>query len=78
MTAIQRLILTLPTQFQVKELHDNVDSSLRGFSRDMTTFKIEFETHLALIRRFDEIITTKASKNSLYEIEQKIKRELEP
>jgi hypothetical protein len=44
----------------------------------MTTFKIEFETHLALIRRFDEIITTKASKNSLYEIEQKIKRELEP
>ena len=33
---------------------------------------------MGIIRRFDEVLTTKASKISLYELESKIKRELEP
>ena len=33
---------------------------------------------MGIIRRFDEVLCTKASKLSLYELESKIKRELEP
>lgn len=75
---VEKLILILPTQEQVKELHENVDSSLRGFSKDIAIFKDEFESHLAIIRRFDEIISTKASKDALWQLQEKIKRDLEP
>lgn len=55
-----------------------VESSINQFTEDNAYFKSEFETHLGIIRRFDEVLTTKASKISLYELESKIKRELEP
>jgi len=33
---------------------------------------------MAIIRRYDEVLTTKASKISLFQLQEKIKRELEP
>lgn len=33
---------------------------------------------MAIIRRYDEVLTTKASKVSLFQLQEKIKRELEP
>ena len=59
----------------MKEL---VDRSVTSFSKDNNHFRSEFEIHLGIIRRFDEVLTSKASKISMYELENKIKRELEP
>jgi len=55
-----------------------MEQAIRQFTEDNAYFKSEFETHLGIIRSFDEVICTKASKISLYELESKIKRELEP
>ena len=62
----------------MKNLNDTVTSSIENFGRDNAYFTREFETHLGIIRRYDEILTQKASKIQLYELEQRIKREIEP
>lgn len=59
-------------------MKEMVDRSVTSFWKDNEHFRSEFEIHLGIIRRFDEVLTSKASKISMHEIEDKIKRELEP
>jgi hypothetical protein len=46
----------------VKNLNETVTSAIENFERDNAHFTKEFETHLGIIRRYDEILTQKASK----------------
>ena len=78
MESFKKIIATLPTQIQISNLNELITSSIAEFGRDNHRFKQEFEVHLGIIRRYDEVLTTKASKSAIYEIEQRIKRELEP
>jgi uncharacterized protein YqgV (UPF0045/DUF77 family) len=78
MEPIRASLAILPTKQEVKNMTKLVDQAVRQFTEDNAYFKSEFETHMGIIRRFDEVLCTKASKLSLYELESKIKRELEP
>ena len=55
-----------------------VENSVGGFKKDNDYFKLNFEEHNGILRRYDEVINMKASKMSVYEIESKVKRDLEP
>ena len=57
----------LPSKDEVLELRSHVSSNISKFSKDNAHFTKEFETHLEIIRRYDEVISEKASKMALYE-----------
>ena len=78
MKSFAQLITTLPTQPQVEAMQEQLNIMCDGFSKDNAKFKQDFENHMAIIRRYDEVLTTKASKISLFQLQEKIKRELEP
>jgi hypothetical protein len=66
----------LPSKTEIKALTELVYTNLEQYGRDNTYFKGEFEVNLGIIRRYDEIITQKASKTALYETEQKLFKKL--
>jgi hypothetical protein len=72
------LCASLPSRKEITDLKELVYTNLAQFGRDNTYFKGEFEVHLGIIRRYDEVITQKASKTALYETELKLKKELQP
>jgi hypothetical protein len=78
MAKYKSLIKTLPSKAEVSNLLRMIDSSIEGFKKDNDYFKSNFEEHNGILRRYDEIINLKASKLSLYEIESRVKRDLEP
>jgi hypothetical protein len=68
----------LPTKADIEIMQYSISQQLEDFGESNKTFKEQFGTHLEIIRRYDEVLSTKASKDKIYELELKIKRELEP
>ena len=64
---VRQLLELLPTKEEVTSLRHNMKVSIETFSNSNDTFSREFHAHLAIIRRYDEVISEKASKMALYE-----------
>ena len=62
---VRDLIVQLPKTEEVKYLRNYVTESITKFKEDNDTFFKDFDTHNAIIRRYDEVITQKASKIDL-------------
>ena len=59
-------------------MRSEMRATLDQYKRERDEFNIEFNTHKDIIRRYDEILTDKASKHSLYELETKLKHKFKP
>ena len=53
-------------------------SSIEKFSTENKDFSAEFQAHLAIIRRYDEVISDKASKHSIYQAETRLNEQFKP
>ena len=67
---------TLPKEEEVTALRTYLKASIESFTEDNAVFKDEFEDHLAIIRRFDEVLLEKANKHSVTELDAKISDEV--
>lgn len=72
MDRVVELVKLLPSKEEVTELRSHVAGSIGRFSKDNTRFAAEFETHLEIIRRYDEVISNKASKHAVIELDKHI------
>ena len=72
MDEVVALVKLLPSKEEVTELRTHVSSNIARFSKDNTRFTQEFETHLEIIRRYDEVISNKASKHAVIELDKHI------
>ena len=64
------LVKVLPRKEEVLELREHVGSSIARFSTDNDLFHSDFDKHLEIIRRYDEVISNKASKHSVIELDK--------
>ena len=64
------LVNVLPGKEEVTELREHVGTSIAKFSKDNNTFQADFEKHLEIIRRYDEVLSNKASKHSVIELDK--------
>ena len=60
------------------ELRTFMKNSVEKFKHDNDTFHEQFDSHLAIIRRYDEVLSEKASRHSLYAIETKLNDQYRP
>ena len=72
MDRVVELVKLLPSKEEVTELRNHVSSNIARFSKDNTRFSSEFDTHLEIIRRYDEVISNKASKHAVIELKTHI------
>lgn len=63
---MQGFLDLLPTKDEVVQLRTYMKSSIEKFTGENKDFTNEFNQHLAIIRRYDEVLTDKASKHSVY------------
>lgn len=68
----------LPTKDEVVVLRTFMKESVDQFRGDNEMFHREFENHLAIIRRYDEVISEKASKHSIVQVEQRLNEACKP
>ena len=66
---VQEHLEMLPTKDEVMTLRNFMKNSVEKFQTDNDNFSKEFTAHLAIIRRYDEVISEKASKHSVYHTE---------
>lgn len=62
---INDFIDKLPTREEVSSMRTFMKNSVEKFSHDNTNFKKDFKDHLAIIRRYDEVISEKANKHTI-------------
>ncbi len=55
-----------------KEDYSNMKSVMQEFGYSIKKFRDECTMHAEILRRYDEVITTKASRFNLLEIEESI------
>ena len=63
-------VSVLPTKEEVYDLRSFVKMNITKFSGDNQNFEKEFAMHTEMIRRYDEVLSEKASKHSVYEVEK--------
>lgn len=68
----------LPTKDEVIQLRTYMRTNIDKFKDESEQFKQQFDGHLEIIRRYDEIISEKASKHSLYLQEVKMNDYFKP
>ena len=56
----------LPTKEEVVSLRTYMRTSIDKFTNDNNSFARDFDSHLAIIRRYDEVLSEKASKHTVY------------
>ena len=71
-------IKMIPTTDELKLMQTDTMTSLDSYKREQQQFVSEFHKHVAIIERYDEILADKASKHSVYEIENKLKKKFKP
>ena len=64
---VRQLLELLPTKEEVTHLRNHMKTSIETFSNNNDLHSREFSAHMAIIRRYDEVISEKASKMALYE-----------
>lgn len=62
---VQEYLDLLPTKDEVVQLRSYMKSSIEKFTSENKDFTGEFQAHLAIIRRYDEVLSDKASKHSV-------------
>ena len=67
---LMELVNVLPGKEEVTELREHVGTSIAKFSKDNNTFQADFEKHLEIIRRYDEVLSNKASKHTVIELDK--------
>lgn len=65
-------MLQFATQSSVRELKKEIVPEVRAFERKLLDFSQQNEQMKEMIRRFDEIVSDKASKSQLTELEYQI------
>ena len=55
----------MPTKEEVLALRTHLKQSVDKFQADNDAFHADFKDHLAIIRRYDEVLSEKASKHSV-------------
>ena len=75
---MQDFLDLLPTKDEVVQLRNYMKSSIEKFSQENKEFHSEFHHHLAIIRRYDEVISDKASKHSIYQVENRLNEQYKP
>ena len=68
----------LPTLDQIKLLQSSMRTTLDSHKKERDEFASEFSNHVDIIGRYDEILSQKASKHSVYDVENKMKQYLKP
>ena len=70
----------LPTKEELESMHDTMRDDIVEFRDDNINFKSEFEKQNEIIRRYDEVLTQKASKLNLEDynsqLNDKLKRHM--
>ena len=69
---VQEYLDLLPTKDEVVQLRSYLKNSIEKFTTDNKDFSSEFYQHMAIIRRYDEVLSDKASKHSIYETETRL------
>ena len=59
-------------------MRDHVKINLEKFGKQNDEFASEFNAHLEIIRRYDEVLSEKASKVSLYTTETRLNEYYKP
>ena len=67
MDDIEKLLITLPKAKDVEDLKAYIVENIENFASDNEAFHKDFKKHCEIIRRYDEVISTKAEKFSLKE-----------
>ena len=62
---VQVYLDLLPTKDEVVQLRGHMKSSIEKFTIENRDFTSECHAHLAIIRRYDEVLSDKASKHSV-------------
>ena len=62
----------LPTKDDVQLLHSYITESIQLFKKDNEDFKVQFKDHLEIIRRYDEVMSVKANKQAVIDIENRL------
>ena len=69
---IKAQLEVLPHKDQITNMQTYMNKNVSEFAAQNKEFLLQFNEHLAIIRRYDEIISDKASKHSLYESETRL------
>ena len=72
MDRVVELVKLLPSKEEVTELRAHVSGSIARFSKDNARYGSEFDAHLEIIRRYDEVLSNKASKHAVIELDKHI------
>ena len=75
---VEESLKLLPSRDEVIEMRTNVRENIARFQKDNKEFKDQFDTHLSIIARYDEVIADKASKHGVYEQANKITNKFTP
>ena len=65
MDTIEALLRILPKAEDVEDLKSFCTGNIQRFSDDNCVFKFDMKKHCEIIRRYDEVISTKAEKFAL-------------
>lgn len=68
---VKEYMALLPTKDEVTGLRNYMKQNIDKFAADNNSFEKDFNAHLAIIRRYDEVLSEKASKHSVYLLESK-------
>lgn len=75
---VQEYLDLLPTKEEVVQLRNHMKTSIEKFTVENRDFTSEFHAHLAIIRRYDEVISDKASKHSVVQTESRLNDQYKP
>ena len=76
--AVKEYQQLLPTKEEVTQLRNYMKSNIDKFAADNDSFQKDFSSHLAIIRRYDEVLAEKASKHSVYAAENRVNEFYKP
>ena len=64
----------MPKDYDLKNLHDKVIPVMEDFEKDIQKFRNDYKKYQKILRRYDELFSTKANKTSITEINQDLEK----
>ena len=75
---VKEFMQLLPTKEEVTSLRTYTRTNIDKFQEDNAEFKEEFDGHLSIIRRYDEVLSEKANKHSVAAVEFRVNEQFKP
>ena len=66
---LQEFIKVLPDRVEVEKFREETTTALKTYQEEFTEIRRDFDRHGKILRRYDEVISDKASKHTLREHE---------